>query len=89
MAKAESWFVYMVRCNDDTLYTGITTDPVRRIAEHNGEVGTAGKGAKYTAVRRPVKLVYKKRCHDRSEAASKEAALKQLSRLEKLKLILE
>ncbi len=80
-----SWFVYMLQCNDETLYTGITTDLKRRVAEHNGE--PAGKGAKYTKVRRPVKLVYKKRCKDRSAAASSEAAFKKLSRDKKLKLI--
>lgn len=80
-----AWYLYMLRCADDTLYSGITTDLVRRLAEHNG--GVKGKGAKYTAARRPVALVYKKRCKDRSSAASKEAALKTLSREAKLLLI--
>ena len=79
------WYVYMVRCSDDTLYTGITTDVQRRIAEHNGE--PKGKGAKYTAARRPVELVYTKRHKDRSSAASYEAVLKQHSRTEKNRLI--
>lgn len=80
-----TWYVYMLRCADDTLYSGITTDLERRVAEHNG--GVKGKGAKYTAARRPVELVYKKRCKDRSSAASAEAALKQLTREEKLELL--
>jgi putative endonuclease len=79
-----SWFVYMVRCADGTLYTGITTDPARRLTEHNG---TGKTGAKYTKVRRPVTLVYQKRCVDRSSAASAEAALKKLTRPQKLALI--
>lgn len=81
-----SWYVYMLRCADGTLYSGITTDLKRRAAEHNGETGK-GKGAKYTAARRPVELVYKRRCKDRSSAASAEAALRKLTRSEKTKLI--
>lgn len=73
----------MVRCADDTLYSGITTDVKRRVEEHN----SSDKAAKYTRARQPVELVYQKRCKDRSSAASKEAALKKLSRSEKLKLI--
>ncbi len=80
-----AWYVYMLRCADDTLYTGITTDVTRRLAEHNG--GVKSKGAKYTAARKPVALVYKKRCKDRSRAAINEAALKALSREAKLLLI--
>lgn len=79
-----SWFVYMVRCSDDTLYTGITTDVTRRVAEHNGE--PKGKGAKYTKARRPVELVYTKRCRDRSKAAQYEYELRTKTRLEKLAL---
>lgn len=81
------WYVYMVRCADDSLYTGITTDLKRRVAEHNGEGSGKDKGAKYTKARRPVALVYKKRCRDRSAAAVAEAALRTLSRQEKLALI--
>jgi len=82
-----SWFVYMVRCSDDTLYTGITTDVTRRVAEHNGGGVGKDKGAKYTKARRPVTLVYQKTCADRSGAASAEAALRKLSRSEKLQLL--
>ena len=83
------WYVYILRCSDDSLYSGITTDLKRRVAEHNGvTVGNAkNKGAKYTKPRRPVELVYQKKCKDRSGAASAEAALRKLSRAEKLKLI--
>ncbi len=78
-----SWYVYILRCADDTLYTGITTDVVRRLREHN----EAKLGAKYTRARRPVVLVYKKRFTSRSTAAIREAALKKLSREEKLMLL--
>lgn len=79
-----SWYVYMLRCRDNTLYSGITTDVKRRVEEHNFD---NKKGAKYTKPRRPVTLVYKKRCPDRSKAASEEAALKQLTKTEKEKLV--
>ncbi len=75
--------MYMVRCADDTLYTGITTDVKRRVSEHNGV--PKGKGAKYTKARRPVVLVYNISSKDRSSASTEEAALKQLSRSEKEK----
>lgn len=76
------YHLYILKCADDTLYTGITTDIKRRVGEHN-----AGKaGAKYTRTRRPVEVVYSKRYKDRSRASIAEAALKRLSRLEKLDL---
>lgn len=68
------WYTYMVRCADNTLYTGITTDLCRRVEEHN----TSDKGAKYTRSRRPVKLVYSETFPDRSQAASREFALKKM-----------
>lgn len=68
------WFVYILRCADGSLYTGITTDLARREREHN-----AGKaGARYTRSRRPVALVYSESAENRSEAAQREYALKQL-----------
>jgi putative endonuclease len=79
------WYVYMLRCADGTLYTGVTTDLKRRVDEHNGE-GAAGKGAKYTKARRPVVLVYSETVLDRSAAQMREHALRQLSRTEKEKL---
>ena len=81
------WFVYMVRCSDNSLYSGITTDVVRRVSEHNGEVGGKDKGAKYTKARRPVVLVYNKKCKDRSEAGKAEAALRKLTKAEKEAII--
>lgn len=81
-----TWFVYMVRCNDESLYTGVTTDVERRVQEHNG-VGKKSVGAKYTKARRPVVLVYKKRKKNRSYAQKEEAELKNLTREEKLELL--
>jgi putative endonuclease len=78
-----AWFVYMLRCADGTLYTGITTDVDRRLAEHNGDQGL---GARYTRSRRPVTLAYVESAGDRAEAARREAAIKQLDRACKLAL---
>jgi putative endonuclease len=80
-----TWTVYVLKCDDDSLYTGITTDIIRRVKEHNS--GTAGKGAKCTSARRPVQLVYSEECEDRSTASKREWAIKQLSRSQKLLLI--
>ncbi len=79
------WSVYMLRCADETIYTGVTTDLERRVREHNGEV--KGKGAKYTAVRQPVVLVYSESCSNRSAAQMREYTLRSSSRIEKLRLI--
>ena len=81
----ELWYVYIVRCSDNSLYTGIAMDVKRRIDEHNNDNKT---GAKYTRARRPVKLVYKEEVTSRSEAASRECIIKKLSKLEKEALIL-
>ena len=78
-----SWYLYMVRCADDTLYTGITTDLQRRLEEHNGDDRI---GARYTRARRPVVLVYSEQAESRSAAASREAAIKKLTRQQKLAL---
>jgi len=77
------YYLYILECADQTLYTGITTDLRRRIAEHNNCV----LGAKYTAARRPVKLVYSKKFKNRSMAAKVEARIKKLKKFEKLELI--
>lgn len=77
------YFLYIVRCSDKSLYTGIATNVERRVGEHN----EGKKGAKYTKSRRPVKLVYKKKFKDRSAASRAEALMKKLSRSEKLALI--
>ena len=81
--KSTDWFVYILECNDKTLYTGITTDLEKRVEEHN----SGKEAAKYTRVRRPVKCVYNETHKNRSEATKREFAIKQLSRKEKLKLI--
>lgn len=77
------WHVYVVECADGTLYTGITTNLVRRIGEHNDSL----KGARYTRAKRPVKLVYGEQVADRSTASKREYEVKHLSREEKLLLI--
>lgn len=78
------WRIYMVLCADGTLYTGITTDIERRLAQHNG---IKKGGARYTRCRRPVELVWAERCDDRSGASRREYQVKRLSRQEKLTLI--
>lgn len=78
-----TWWVYIVCCADDSLYTGITTDLERRIAEHND----SKKGAKYTRSKRPVKLVFSENHPDRSSASKREYRIKKMSRTNKLKLI--
>lgn len=80
------WYVYMLRCADDSLYTGVTTDVERRVKEHNGE-GGKGKGAKYTKAHRPVVLVHQEIATDRSAAQIREAQLRKLSKIEKEKLV--
>ncbi len=77
-----SWTVYILRCADDTLYTGITDDTEKRLKAHN-----SGKGAKYTRGRIPVEMVYRESCADKSAALRREIAIKKLTRKEKLRLI--
>ena len=77
-SKTRSWTVYIVRCANGSLYTGITNNLAGRIADHN-----AGRGAKYTAAFGPVTLAWKRRKKDRSAASKLEAAIKKLSRTEK------
>lgn len=75
-------WVYIVRCCDGSLYTGMTVDVEHRIAEHN-----AGTVAKYTRSRRPVEVVYREACPDVSAALKREAAIKRMTRAQKLELI--
>ena len=82
----ENWYVYMVRCADNSLYTGITTDITRRIDEHNAKAG-AGAGAKYTRARQPVNLVYQQGPYSRSQAASREYEIKTYTKLQKEQLL--
>jgi putative endonuclease len=77
------WQVYILECADGTLYTGITTDLKRRLVEHN----SSALGAKFTKARRPVKLVYSKKCVDRSNASKEENRIKKLPRVGKMELI--
>ena len=79
MNKKTRWFVYIVRCADNTLYTGITTDIARRVDEHNRGL----MGAKYTRMKRPVTLVYTESTDSRSSALKRERAIKKLSKQQK------
>ena len=76
------WFVYILQCVDGTLYTGITSDLERRVAEHEN-----GQGAKYTRGRGPFRFVYKEICQTRSIATKREIMIKALDRKAKLSLI--
>ncbi len=78
------WFVYILRCADDTLYTGITTDVNKRIKQHNG---SDKNGAKYTRNRRPVKLVYQEVLSSRSDASKREHSIKSLKKCQKELLV--
>lgn len=78
-----TWFTYILRCNDQTLYTGITTDISRRLSEHN----TGTKAAKYTRSRKPLTLVYVETHDTQGEALTREAHIKKLKRTEKEMLI--
>ncbi len=77
------WWMYVVRCSDRSLYTGITTDPERRVHEHN----STAKGSRYTRRRRPVELVVQWEYECRSSASKAEWAFKQFTRAEKLRRI--
>ena len=77
-----SWYLYILRCGDGSLYTGITTDVQARLEAHR-----AGKCAKYTRGRAPLELVYSENCGDHSAALKREHQIKSLPRAEKLKLI--
>jgi predicted GIY-YIG superfamily endonuclease len=76
------WIVYVLRCSDDSLYTGVTTDLKRRLEEHN-----SGSGAKYTRSRLPVSAEHVELGHDQSSALSREAEIKSMSKAKKEKLV--
>jgi putative endonuclease len=76
------WYLYIVQCQDESLYTGITTDISRRINEHNSK-----KGAFYTKNKIPVTLVYQEAMASQSDARKREAAIKRLTKKQKLELI--
>lgn len=77
----KTWFAYILRCGDGSLYTGITTDVDARLEAHR-----SGKGAKYTRGRGPLELVYREECGTHSDALKRELAIKALPREEKEKL---
>lgn len=77
------YILYILKCNDETLYTGITTNMEKRLKEHN----TSDKGAKYTRYRRPVEVVYQEPCSDKSSALKRELAIKKMSRQQKHALV--
>ena len=79
---AKTWKLYILRCGDGSLYTGITTDVPKRLEAHR-----SGKGAKYTRGRGPLELVYREECGDHSSALKRELEIKALTREEKEKLI--
>ena len=76
------WQVYIILCTDNSLYTGITSDIARRMQQHG-----ASRGAKYFRGRKPRQLVYLENAHSRSTASKREAAIKKLKRVDKLRLI--
>lgn len=78
----KQWCVYILRCGDGSLYTGITDDFPHRLAQHR-----EGKGAKYTRGRGPLEPVYGELCENKSQALRRECAIKKLRRREKLRLI--
>ena len=78
----KKWYLYILRCGDGTLYTGITTDVEGRLAQHR-----SGKGAKYTRGRGPLEVVYTEECENHSAALKRELAVKALPREEKEKMI--
>ena len=78
------WYLYILRCKDDTLYTGITTDVEKRLEAHR-----TGRGAKYTRGRTPLELVYQETCGSHSQALKRELEIKKLKRAEKQKLLEE
>lgn len=81
----QTWYVYVIRASDNSLYTGITTDIKRRFKEHSG----TQKGARYFRGRQPLEVVYSDTHPDRGSALRREAAIKKLPRAQKLKMIME
>ena len=78
----KTWELYILRCGDGTLYTGIAVDAEKRLAAHR-----AGRGAKYTRGRGPLELVYRENCGSHSEALKRELSIKAMSREDKDRLI--
>ena len=85
MSKTEQvWYLYLIECDDGSLYTGITTDVERRYAQH-----VAGKGARYTRMKKPVRLVGVRECGSRSEALKVELFIKSLPKPRKISALLQ
>ncbi len=82
--SSANWFVYILRCADGSLYTGVATDLQRRLQEHNDG---GAQGARYTRARRPVSLVYSESAESRSAACRREAAIKKLYKTDKERLV--
>lgn len=80
--EEQIWYLYILRCGDNTLYTGITVDVEKRFAAH-----IAGRGAKYTRGRGPLELVYRERCGTHSDALKREWIVKSMNRHQKEKMI--
>lgn len=80
--KREKWFLYILKCGDNSLYTGIAKDPDHRFKMH-----AEGKGARYTRTRLPLEMVYREPCRSRTEALVRECAVKTLPKSKKLELI--
>lgn len=80
--NAGNWYVYILRCADNSYYTGITNNLKQRISDHN-----SGKGARYTINRRPVELIYTEKSPNKSSASKREIEIKDMSRAKKEKLI--
>lgn len=83
----QSWYVYMIRANDNSLYTGITTDLARRLAEHRGESAGTFKGAKALRSKRRLEMVFSHAVENRSEASRVESRIKRLSKAKKEALV--
>lgn len=82
MGGVSMYFVYLLECADKTVYTGITTDVERRLREH-----VDGKGGHYTSARGAKKVLYAEECRDRSSALKREAAIKKMTRRQKLAMV--
>lgn len=81
--KTTAWWVYLLRCNDNSLYAGVTTDIQRRVAEHNN----SKLGAKYTRARRPVSLAYLEAADNKSSACKREYQIRHLTKVKKEQLV--
>ncbi|MCF6254473.1 MAG: GIY-YIG nuclease family protein [Thiomicrorhabdus sp.] len=86
LSQASTWFVYLLRCADQSLYCGITTDLNKRLRQHNGALKG---GAKYTRVRQPCQLAYSEKVQDRSHASKREAEIKKMTKVAKESLCLK